>query len=200
MRDKDQKQNSFEKSEKYVHGLIEIFQCDKLDIVYYDIYKICWLVCGVEIQSYTHKQLENTDTSVKMDASSIFGMHRPKLAILLKDMAMMMMMKIGIFRKKVTKKWKLNVKMKKEKNGWKDLNLQTADSDDTRNQAKMKFPILKSGLMINIHFPEDREWLATIDAEGEHDDGSGEAAEEVPMVVARPSPTEAEGFDYESDT
>ena len=27
MRDKDQKQNSFEKSEKYVHGLIEIFQC-----------------------------------------------------------------------------------------------------------------------------------------------------------------------------
>jgi hypothetical protein len=41
----------------------------------------------------------------------------------------------------------LNVKMKKEKNGWKDLNLQTADSDDTRNQAKMKFPILKSGLI-----------------------------------------------------
>ena len=37
--------------------------------------------------------------------------------------------------------------MKKEKNGWKDLNLQTADSDDTRNQAKMKFPILKSGLI-----------------------------------------------------
>ena len=37
--------------------------------------------------------------------------------------------------------------MKKEKNGWKDLNLQTADSDDTRNQAKMKFPILKIGLI-----------------------------------------------------
>ena len=53
---------------------------------------------------------------------------------------------------------------------------------------------------IHIHFPEDRKWLATNDAEGEHDDGSGEAAEEVPMVVARPSPTEAEGLDYESDT
>jgi len=38
--------------------------------------------------------------------------------------------------------------MKREKNGWKDLNLQTADSDDTRNQAKMKFPILKSGLIV----------------------------------------------------
>ena len=53
---------------------------------------------------------------------------------------------------------------------------------------------------INIHFAEDREWLETNDAEEEHDDGSGEAAEEVPMVVARPSPTQAEGFDYESDT
>jgi hypothetical protein len=56
----------------------------------------------LQIPSYTHKQLENTHTSVKMDPTSIFGMHRPKLAILLKDMAMMMM-KSGIFRKKVKK-------------------------------------------------------------------------------------------------
>ena len=53
---------------------------------------------------------------------------------------------------------------------------------------------------INIHFPEDREWLATNDAEEKHDDGSGEAAEEAPMLVARPSPTEVDGFDYERDT
>ena len=33
-----------------------------------------------------------------------------------------------------------------------------------------------------------------------HDDGSGEAAEETPMLVARPSPTEVDGFDYERDT
>ena len=47
-------------------------------------------------------------------------------------------------------------------------------------------------------------WLETSDAEGEPDGGSGETAEraaeeEEPMVVARPSPTEAGGFDYESD-
>ena len=89
----------------------------------------------------------------------------------------------------------------------KDLNHQEAGSGVRCYSQSGQDGVSDPEEWVDINFPQDRSWLETSDGEGDgqgpENGGSGEAAdraaEDEPMVVARPNPGEADGFDYESD-
>jgi hypothetical protein len=141
MRDKDQKQNSFEKSEKNVRTWAD------LKSVGYHLLHLQNFLVGQIADPELHAQAAREYTHFCEDGPNLYFWDAQTEAGDSPEGHGNDDDEERHFSEEGEEEWKLNVKMKKKKNGWKDLNLQTADSDDTRNQAKMKFPILKSGLI-----------------------------------------------------